>query len=250
MKIDQEYFYNSIATYYDQIFPLNGKQVSFVESQFDNLKGLGLLDVGCSTGKLANELALKGSEVIGIDLNTEMINQAKRNFSSLNVRFKTANMLDLDDEFPEALFDGIICFGNTLVHLSTMGDVSSFFHQAGKHLKPHGKLLVQILNYDYILEHEITDLPLIDTNELGFIRKYDLPRKPGEKVVFNTELIIKSTRDSHFHASYLLPLKKTEIETLLLINGFPKVRFYSGFDKRPYSGHHLPLVFVAEKLEE
>ncbi|MGQ8336695.1 class I SAM-dependent methyltransferase [Sunxiuqinia sp. A32] len=247
MKIDQDHFYTSIANYYDQIFPLNSKQVTFVESSLQSLSGKNILDVGCSTGKLANELASLGCDVTGIDLNSDMIQLAKEAYPSTNLHFRETNMLDLDNDFPGKLFHGIVCFGNTLVHLSSLGEIGNFFNTARKHLVPGGKLMVQVLNYDYILENEITDLPLIDTENIGFIRKYDLPTKPSGKIIFNTELIIKETRDSHFHASYLIPLRKNEIETLLEINGFSRVKFYSNFDKRPYGGHHLPLVFIAEK---
>ena len=248
MKIDQQHFYSSIARYYDQIFPLDLKKVEFIGSEFQELEGKSLLDVGCSTGQVANQLSENDCKVIGIDLNPEMIDIAKNQFPSSNLQFLKASMLKLDEDFPNIDFDGIYCFGNTLIHLNSLTEIGNFFSSARKHLKPGGKLMVQILNYDYILDHEITDLPLIDTNKISFIRKYDLPDKPGEKLIFNTELIIKSSRDSHFHASYLLPLRKSEIEILLQINGFAKVKFYANFEKRPYGGNHLPLVFVAEKL--
>ncbi len=249
MKIDQQHFYSSIAKYYDQIFPLELKKVEFIKSQIPKLSNKSLLDVGCSTGEVANRLSEGGSKVVGIDLNTEMIDIAKNQFPSSNLQFKEASMLDLDEDFPGIDFDGIYCFGNTLVHLNSMTEIGHFFSSARKHLSDRGKLMVQILNYDYILDNEITDLPLIDTDTIGFIRKYDLPSDPGEKLIFNTELIIKATRDSHFHASYLLPLRKSELEVLLQINGFGKVKYYSNFDKRPYGGDHLPLVFVAEKVK-
>ena len=248
MKIDQQHFYSSIAHYYDQIFPLNLNKVSFVESHFEELGGKSLLDVGCSTGEVANALAEKGGKVYGIDLNSEMIAIAKGRFPSFNLKFLEASMLNLDEDFGDLKFDGIYCFGNTLVHLNSLSEIGSFLSTARRHLNVGGKLMIQILNYDYILDNEITDLPLVDTDTIGFIRRYDLPSKPGEKLVFNTELIIKETRDSHFHASYLLPLRKSEIEILLQINGFGKAKFYSSFDKRPFGGNYLPMVFVTEKL--
>ena len=249
MKIDQQHFYTSIANYYNQIFPLDFKKVNFIESVIHKLSGKKLLDAGCSTGEVANELASLGAHVSGIDLNPQMIEIAKEDFPSANLQFKEASMLDLDEDFPEVLFDGIYCLGNTLVHLDSLVEIGRFFSTARKHLSNNGKLIVQILNYDYILDNEITDLPLIDTNKIGFIRKYDLPQKQGDKLIFNTELIVKETRDSHFHASYLLPVRKAEIEILLEINGFSKATFYSNFEKHPYSGNHLPLIFVAEKVE-
>jgi 2-polyprenyl-3-methyl-5-hydroxy-6-metoxy-1,4-benzoquinol methylase len=247
MKIDQELFYASIAKYYDQIFPLNEKQVDFVNANIESLADKQILDVGCSTGQLAKRLAGLGSQVTGIDLSGEMIKLAQKKNQGAGVTFKVGNMLELDAHFTESSLDAVLCFGNTLVHLGSLDELASFFELVSKILKPRGKLLLQILNYDYILDNQIEELPLIDGPKLSFIRKYGLPEHPGDKIIFNTELVLKNSRESLFHASLLLPFRKKDLELLLDHYGFKHTHFYAGFDRKPYKGNHLPLVVSTER---
>lgn len=247
MKIDQEIFYSSIAKYYNQIFPLNEKQLEFVQSSLASLDGKKILDIGCSTGQLAKKLAGLGSQVTGLDLNEKMIALAQKENHFPDLQFIAGNMLEADSYCDESSLDAVLCFGNTLVHLDSIDEIGRFFKVVAKVLKPGGKLLVQILNYDHILDQEIDELPLIDGPKISFIRKYDLPESEGEKIIFNTELVIKSTRESLFHASRLLPLRKNDLHTLLQHFGFERIKYYANFDKKPFGGHHLPLVLSAER---
>jgi len=247
MKIDQEIFYSSIAKYYNQIFPFNEKQLLFVQSNLSSLESKKILDIGCSTGQLAKNLASHGAQVTALDLNEEMISLAQKENHFPDLKFVVGNMLEADSHCDESTLDAVLCFGNTLVHLDSIDEIGRFFKVAAKVLKPGGKFLIQILNYDYILDQRIDELPLIDGPKISFIRKYDLPDAEDEKIIFNTELVIKSTRDSLFHASRLLPLRKKDLHALLQHFGFERIKYYANFDKKPFGGHHLPLVLSAER---
>ncbi|HKJ41237.1 MAG TPA: class I SAM-dependent methyltransferase, partial [Sunxiuqinia sp.] len=227
MKIDQGVFYTTIAKYYNHIFPLNEEQIEFVQSNVGSLAGKTILDVGCSTGQLANRLAGLGAQVTGIDLNQEMIRMAQKDNREAGVKYMEGDMLELDSHFEESSLDALICFGNTLVHLDSIEEVARFLKTAFHLLKPGSKLMLQILNYDFILDEEIEELPLIDGPQLSFLRKYDLPEQEGDKIIFNTELVIKKSRDSLFHASRLLPLRKKNLHQLLEHYGFAHIRYYS-----------------------
>ena len=244
-NMDQDRFYSSIALHYEHIFPLNPKQVEFVKSEFDSLNGIYFLDAGCSTGQLAHALSEHGAIGVGIDLNDDMIKKASNNFKSSAIDFREMNMLHLKKSFPNQHFDAVICFGNTLVHLDSLPEINNFFRQTASVLKPGGKLLFQVLNYNYILDERITELPPIDNTQIRFERHYQLPEKEETKVKFNTKLTIKATGESIQNSTLLLPVRKVELEKELAIAGFNQIRFYSNFAKAPYGEDHLPLVVVA-----
>lgn len=244
--MDQERFYSSIANYYEHIFPLNKQQVEFVLSEFDSPEELYFLDAGCSTGQLAKELCLHGALGLGIDLNSDMISRAASLFPSPSISFRKMNMLQLTKTLPEHYFDVVICFGNTIVHLDNITQVKDFFKQAATVLKPGGKLLLQLLNYDYILDRQITELPLIDNEHIRFVREYILPKGNQPKVEFRTRLTLKETGETLENSTLLLPVRKNELEKLLTLAGFSNLCFYSNFTKSPAGDDHLPLVVVGE----
>jgi trans-aconitate methyltransferase len=68
-----------------------------------------ILDLGCGTGRLANEISKSGATVIGIDASEKMINAAREKFSEIDFFVKdTANF-----QFKEP-FDAI--FSNAALH--------------------------------------------------------------------------------------------------------------------------------------
>ena len=133
-------FYKSIAEVYTQIFPLNPGQISFTNRAFTQTRNLSLLDIGCGTGSLSLALANQFKKVVGIDLDKAMLEIAKKaGIKSSNVEFLPLDMLELDSHFREDSFDGIVCYGNTLVHLASLEQISRFFKTCKSLLKPAGK---------------------------------------------------------------------------------------------------------------
>ena len=66
-------FYTSISDHYRMIFPLNPKQIQFVKNCISTPQELSLLDIGSGTGDLSLELSKSFKQVVGIDLDKEML---------------------------------------------------------------------------------------------------------------------------------------------------------------------------------
>ncbi len=69
--------------------------IDFVNTQ----KGQKILDVGCGTGILTNELAKNGATVIGTDSSKDMIDAAKSNYPHLIFQVQDATNLPYKNEF-------------------------------------------------------------------------------------------------------------------------------------------------------
>ena len=121
-------------------------------------------------------------------------------------------MLHINRAFPDNYFDTVICFGNTLVHLDSNTEIRTFLNHTARLLKPGGKLLLQILNYDYILDKKISELPLIETSRLHFTRHYILPNGGQQKIEFKTILTDKFSSEIVENNVPLLPIRKKELE--------------------------------------
>ncbi|SHJ39680.1 Methyltransferase domain-containing protein [Tangfeifania diversioriginum] len=246
MKDAQNKFYSSISDYYSEIFPYKPAQLQFVKNQLEQIPGKKVLDIGCATGELSYRLAKEGAKVTGIDLNPDLIAQAKSSRIYSDLHFQVGNMLELTNDFQSEWFDAVLCFGNTLVHLTSPGFIQNMMEEVKNVLKPGGKFLLQILNYDYILNENVTELPLIETENIRFIRNY-IFEENNPLVKFQTELVLKKEGKTVHNETSLLALRSEELKGLFEETGFKNLELFSNFSKEPFGGKHLPLVVSADK---
>jgi len=239
-------FYSSISTAYDQLFPLNPAQVEFVDSCFANsLSGKKIVDTGCGTGSLAIMLARRSAQVIGFDSDSKMIDVAmEKQPQALNLKFKVGDLVDELKSFEENRYDGILCFGNTLVHLVNKEKITQFIKQSSQLLKSGGKLLIQIINYDRIVRDSVDLLPTLNTDNYEFIRKYHT--QPDGLINFETVLSAKYTCEQTVNSVLLLPLKKQELEDMLTPH-FSEITFYGDFKKSSWNMDSFHLVIEVIK---
>lgn len=242
----QNQFYSSISKYYSQIFPFNPGQLNFVKKKSGELNGKQILDIGCATGELAFRLATNGSKVVGIDLNEDLLLQAKANKKHPNLTVQKGNMLELENDFAAARFDSILCFGNTLVHLQSEKLVQQMLSGVYALLKPGGQFLLQILNYDYIVNERVSALPLIETPSIKFIRNYKF-NNTIDLLGFQTNLEIKAEGKKVSNETPLLALKSKNLKLLLQSSGFTNIQLYANFKQDSFGGKHIPLVVSCAK---
>ena len=248
MNNEQNTFYTSISTYYSEIFPYRPMQLRFVKKGVGELEGKSLLDIGCATGELAYQLANSGANLIGIDLNEKLLAQAKTNKKHPNLVFQTGNMLELKNDFQIEQFDTILCFGNTLVHLPAVELIKHMLNGVFAVLKPGGQFFLQILNYDYILDKKLAELPLIETDNIRFVRKYKF-KKSGALIRFITDLHIKKENETISNQTTLLALKSNRLIELLKEAGFSDIQLFSNFKQETFGGKHLPMVLSCRKYK-
>jgi 2-polyprenyl-3-methyl-5-hydroxy-6-metoxy-1,4-benzoquinol methylase len=228
-------FYQQIAPYYHHIFKINANQVDFIKLKIP-VSDAKILDIGCGIGTLSFALSNYYKNVVGIDMDAEMIRAAssKKKDVSKSIQFQQLSMLKLDAFIDKNSVVGIICFGNTLVHLNSLDEVANFLQQAKTILKSNGKLLLQIVNYDKIIEKNIKQLPIIENDEITFERNYAY-RKSENKIDFKTRLTVKSTQQIIENSIELLPLLKKELALLLHKAGFDNCNYYGNFNQESYS---------------
>lgn len=238
--------YDILVDAYDELFPLNGAMVHFIEQQMGGrMGGIHLLDAGCGTGALAIALARHNAGVKAFDLNALMVRKAEANRpQALNLEFKTGSLSEIQQLYSGQLFDGILCVGNTLVHLPDRDAILLFLDQTVQLLKPGGKLIVQIVNYDNIMSHKPASLPLITTQNHTFRRLYEYTGAGHVRFVthlannFNDGVVIQST---------LLFLCERAFLEEELKRRFQKVEFFGSFDALPWSIETFHTIAVAQK---
>ncbi|MGF7138071.1 class I SAM-dependent methyltransferase [Roseimarinus sediminis] len=237
-------FYTSIADHYDYIFPLNKQQLNWVKQE-TGTTSLHLLDAGCATGSLAIELAKSGFKVDAFDLDTQMIELARRKDDNKVVRFTSGDLLKMEENYAANTFDGLLCFGNTLVHLNDENEIAQFLNAAYLLLKQGGKLMIQVLHYENILRRKLEQLPLIDNEVLRFERSYRYPE--NNSILFDTRLTIKANGKTLDNSVKLYPVSHTQIRRLITDAGFCSVKSYGDFAGNELTEQSIPLLITAVK---
>jgi len=237
-------FYQDLGKYYDEVFPLSPEMMRMVTS---NLPKTGkILDIGCATGQLSLALARLGWDVTGIDLDPAMVTQAQERSAheQLTALFQVASMQEISEKLITE-YNAAICVGNTLVHLADETEISLMLEQVCSHLCPGGKLIIQIINYDRILDQKIKGLPLIETENFRFERFYTVR---DQHLDFKTVL---STRDDNRliaeNSIPLYPLRKKRFQRLLVNAGFSTIDFFGDLQNNPWQEDSFLTVAVAGK---
>lgn len=243
-------FYTSIAKYYDYIFPENQGQINFIRNFISkHKKDINLLDIGCATGSTLLALSKEIYSGVGIDLDEELIHIAREKCLKRceHVFFKKMNMLNINETFFPSSFDLITCFGNTIPHLNNLDEISLFLKHVHDLLKINGVFLCQLINFDRVLDMNISNLSTIDNDHIKFIRNYKSSVK-SQSVEFNTTLIIKNENITLKNSIPLYPIRQSELMMLMLGNGFSDISRFGNFKMNQFNQNSVSVILKAIKL--
>jgi 2-polyprenyl-3-methyl-5-hydroxy-6-metoxy-1,4-benzoquinol methylase len=120
-------------------------------------QGGRLLDLGCGTGRLTVELAARGYDVYGVDINPDFVEiaQDKVKTRGVSAHFMTspAERLPFDDKF----FD--ICIANSVLEHVT--DWKKTISEVARILKPGGTVFLLTTHALYPLPSEVKHIPCL-----------------------------------------------------------------------------------------
>ncbi len=109
-----------------------------VHGEADFVEGLGpgsVLDAGCGTGRVAIELARRGVDVVGVDLDPAMLAGA---------RDKAPDLMWVESDLAKTdvgrFFDVVVLAGNVMIFL-TPGTEGAVVAAMARHLRPGGALV-------------------------------------------------------------------------------------------------------------
>jgi len=235
-------FYSSIAQNYNHIFPVKQTQIDFIDSIFSHK--IKLIEIGAGTGNLTIELENNGYAMSGLEYDETMLALARK--KSTEVCWKQGDMREIDQIFYGDIFAGIICFGNTLVHLSNVKDIENFLIKAYNLLDTNGIIAIQIINYARIFNLGIDHLPTIENDKIQFVRNYKVAKNP-RNIEFQTTLTIKATNEVIENTINLFPIFPEELIEIMQKNGFSNIQKFSDFSKREFSPDSIPFILTGQK---
>jgi glycine/sarcosine N-methyltransferase len=160
-----------------------------------------VVDIGCGTGEHAAWFAQHGVRAVGVDSSASMLEKAREHEARGHGRFVAGDALDLGAALgSEPPFGLAICLGNMLPHVLEEEELRQFLGGVRGALLPGGALLLQILNYERILEGGVRSLPVNfapgdhEGEEIVLIRLLR-PHSPTRIHFFPTTLTLDDTTD-------------------------------------------------------
>lgn len=254
-------FYEEISPYYDYIFPAGEEQLKLI-SDIAGEPPKRILDIACGTGAYSVRLAQAGHNVWGMDFDAEMIRLARSKAARNNVQaaFFTGDMLELDKAIgnvgpgsaslggPGGLgsaspgstgnkFDCIFCIGNSIVHLGSKDAIRTAVIKMKEQLAPGGSIVLQVINFDRILEKGVTSLPTIANEKAGLVfrRNYTRDEITG-LIYFDTVLNVDKKTDPVCLSNRveLFPLTSSILEGILMDAGIDSFAFYGDFNRNSF----------------
>lgn len=119
--------------------------LNFKGFNFNDLKKIRALDIGCGTGRLTRAMANYFNFVYGVDISQKMLKKARKDNSDLtNVAFNISNGYDLSD-FTNSFFDFVFSF-IVFQHIPNKNIVNNYLKDIYRILNKDGLMKVQVRN--------------------------------------------------------------------------------------------------------
>jgi len=115
----------------------DNKYIQAINSQAP-LSGTTVLEIGCGGGRITRDLAKYATRIVATDLNSAVLEQAKKNNTAKNVEFLYAP--EGIPDFPEHSFD-IAIYTLSLHHIAK-NKMADNLRRSGRLLKEGGKIIV------------------------------------------------------------------------------------------------------------
>ena len=126
---------NRTGDEYDATYDRRAAAGEDVHGEANFIEKLGVrsvLDAGCGTGRIGRELARRGLDVIGVDLDPVMLATARRRAPDVSWL-----LADLETMSLRRTFEAIVMAGNVMIYL-TPGTEAAVLQNLVRHLPPGG----------------------------------------------------------------------------------------------------------------
>jgi SAM-dependent methyltransferase len=214
-----------------------------------------VLDLGCGSGEHTRFLNALGFEATGVDASPSQLEAARA--AEPGGRYVRAGLTELDAVIAAGQ-GGAICLGNTLPHLCEEGEVRAFFNGLARCLLPGAPFLLQLLNYDRILDRGERTFPVVlrpgaaEAESTVFLRL--MTHHGGGRLTFTPASL-------RYHPGAEAPLellaahdvslrgwRRAEVESFLSEGGFRVKEVLGTMTGEAWSAGSSDLVLVTERV--
>lgn len=203
--------YTDFAKYYDM---LGWNRFSHVCAErlknFVRFRGIGnesVLDLACGTGELEYKLRNTNLVFTGIDLSMPMLAQARRKNNGVKFIHGDITSIRLKQQY-----DIVVCFFDSVNHLSGITAVKKLFKTARLHLRKGGYFIFDMLTSDGLSEWEAVDIKRKPNYTVIVNGYYDTDKLAAE---ISIEGFIKSGKNTYNRFMQKLIERSYDFDTIV-----------------------------------
>ena len=223
----------------------------YIEAQFAHhpIPGKTVLDLACGTGSLTRELAMRGYDMIGVDLSSEMLCEAaekNRDAGSVAPIFLCQPMEKLD---LYGTIDACVCCLDSVNYVTNPKKLQKAFERVHLFLMPGGLFLFDI-NTPYKLEGLDGQVFLDETEDTYCVWRAEFSKRSHICSYFmdifrldDESGLWERGEELHQERAYSIP----ELTAMLEQAGFHQIKTYGELKMRSPNQHEERVFFAARK---
>lgn len=242
----ENHFYAKLAKYYDKIYhyvDYNEQADYFLKliNKFGDSRNRKILNLACGTGKHANLLHEKGSEVIGVDISDKMLDEAMKKYPK--IKFEKG---DMETWQGKNKFSTIVIFFNSILYSNTRAKFLKTLKNCYEQLDEKGLLIFDTVDKSIGINSKPSR---INYSESGLSIRFSpqwVYKPNGKYLDLEINFIINGTKvhDHHLMGAFTLEEQRSLAEevgfrVIVLKRGFKELKRIDGSDKKA--------IFVCQK---
>lgn len=182
--------YKHLAKYYDALVYDEDATKKWVDFTLEYCSGSEILEVASGSGDVAASLIQHGKKVLATDLSEDIGKQLQSKYPK--IPFQIMNMTDIQGD---NLWDGILCYCDSVNYLKNLDEVKCFFKGVRKRLKEEGVFLFDVHAMDRL--EEFDEMFIEEGVALGTPYQWTIIRKDFELhyhfVFYSEDRVIQET---------------------------------------------------------
>jgi SAM-dependent methyltransferase len=193
--------FDAYAAYYDLLYRDKnyGEEAQYVRTLLSRrgVKVGRLLELGCGTGRHAEQLARLGYSLHGIDLSSTMVEQARKRLASNLGAQLVFELGDVRSARLGTQFDAVISLFHVASYQNTNEDLAAMFATASSHLRPGG---VFVFDFWYgpgvLTDPPVVRIKRLEDERVQIVRLAEPELRPNLNVVDVNYTVYVTERDS------------------------------------------------------
>lgn len=219
------------------------KEVGFICRALDLSKKAKILDLACGQGRHSVELARKGYQITGLDLNKNLLNLAKKSAKKKRVGLRLIQS-DMRKIPSENEFDAVISMFTYFGYFKKERENLKVLREVFKVLKPGGLFLLDLMNKKWVLQEYLGKTwQEIKKSYILEDRSFDRRRKN----YLNKILIITAKKEIRKTFTLVRLYDSFEIKKKLEKIGFLVLKFYGDYNGNKFSPQKSPRMIILTK---